>query len=308
MTKFLSMLTLLSVFTITASVAGEKSYQATSLLGEKLYSILPDPDDKDNKLVQDLNAAKAKYDADPMNADNIIWYGRRTAYTGNFRKAITIFSEGIEKHPEDARFYRHRGHRYITIREFDHAIADFEKAVRLMEGTENFMEPDGAPNKYNIPVSSHKGNIWYHLGLAYYLKQDWENALRAYRNGYNTGNNADNLVSTSHWKYMILRRMGKEKEALAELAPIRADMKILENDYYHRLCLFYKGEILEAEMFADKKDSIQNSGASYGQANWYLYNGKKKKAVKMMEDFVSTSKIWGAFGYIAAEADLASFK
>ena len=308
MKKLLPFIAIMSVLAINSTAASEKKYQATSLLGEKLYHSVPSLDEVDNKLIQALKQAKAKYDADPMNADNIVWYGRRTAYTRDFRKAITIFSEGIEKHPEDARFYRHRGHRYISIREFDHAIADLEKASRLIEGGENYLEPDGAPNKYNIPVSSHHGNIWYHLGLAYYLKQDWENSLRAYRNAYNTGNNDDNRVSTTHWKYMILRRMGKEKEAIAELASITTDMKILENDYYYRLCLFYKGYISENEMFLDQKDTIQNSGAYYGHANWYLYNGHKDKSLKMMEKFTSTSNIWAAFGYIAAEADLASFK
>ena len=51
-----------------------------------------------------------------MDVDNIIWYGRRTAYLGDYREAIRIFSEGIEKHSKDARMYRHRGHRYISIR------------------------------------------------------------------------------------------------------------------------------------------------------------------------------------------------
>ena len=303
MTKFVTMLMLMLGLAVSPSVAGDGKYQATSLLGEKLYSA-PGSD----KALQALKEAKVRYDADPMDADNIIWYGRRMAYTGNFRKAITIFSEGIEKHPEDARFYRHRGHRYISIREFSHAIADYEKAVRLIKGSPDRIEPDGAPNKYNIPVSSLHSNIWYHLGLAYYLKHDWDKALWAYRIAYDSLDNDDNRVATSHWKYMILRRMGREEDALAELASITADMKILENDYYHRLCLYYKGEISEDAMFLNHTDNIGNSGASYGQANWYFYNGQQEKALKMMKEFTGSSKIWAAFGYIAAESDLASIK
>ena len=62
--------------------------------------------------------------------------------------------------------YRHRGHRYVSIREFDRAIADLEYAATLIEGTEDEIEPDGMPNAMNIPVSSLHSNIWYHLGLA----------------------------------------------------------------------------------------------------------------------------------------------
>ena len=115
--------------------------QAVALNGIPRYS--PEPPER---LVQQLDAARAEYEASPDDADNIIWYGRRRAYTGDYRGAIETFSEGIEKFPDDARMYRHRGHRYISIREFDRAIADLEKAAELIEGTENEVEPDGAPN------------------------------------------------------------------------------------------------------------------------------------------------------------------
>ncbi len=68
------------------------------------------------------------------------------------------------------------------IREFDRAIQDFEKAATLIEGTEDKIEPDGLPNAQNIPVSTLHTNIWYHLGLAYYLQHDLENALRRRHN------------------------------------------------------------------------------------------------------------------------------
>ena len=60
--------------------------------------------------------------------------------------------------------YRHRGHRYITVAQFDRAIADFEKAVALIKGTPDEIEPDGAPNPTGKPRSTLHFNIWYHLG------------------------------------------------------------------------------------------------------------------------------------------------
>ncbi len=95
--------------------------QATTLSGKPLYSTAPSQAVLDN-----LAEAKTNYDANPNDADNIIWYARRTAYTGDFRGAIEIFSEGIEKFPNDDRMHRHRGHRYISIRQFDRTIADLE--------------------------------------------------------------------------------------------------------------------------------------------------------------------------------------
>ena len=201
--------------------------------------------------------------------------------------------------------YRHRGHRYVSIREFDRAIEDLEHASQLIEGTENEIEPDGLPNALNIPISSLHGNTWYHLGLAYYLKHDWPNAYRAYKAGFDAGRNDDNRVSTTHWLYMILRRMGKHEAANDVLEVITADMNVIENTVYHNLCLFYKGEITLEEMLGDDADSSTGAAAAYGIANWYYYNGDKTEAQARLESLLATDS-WSAFGFIAAEADLAA--
>ena len=88
--------------------------QAMSLLGEPLVSAEPSVNTLNN-----LSQARTEYEAEPGIAENIIWYGRRTAYAGDYRRAIEIFTEGVQKFPKDPRFFRHRGHRYLSIREFD---------------------------------------------------------------------------------------------------------------------------------------------------------------------------------------------
>src|SRR5688572_25663821 len=50
-----------------------------------------------------LARARAEYEKNPNDAEAIIWLGRRTAYLGRYQEAIEIFSEGIRKHPRDAR-------------------------------------------------------------------------------------------------------------------------------------------------------------------------------------------------------------
>jgi len=271
-----------------------------SLTGQPLYSAPPGED-----VLARLQQAKKEYEDDSANADNIIWYGRRTAYAGDYRGAIDIFSAGIAQFPNDARLYRHRGHRYISIRQFDRAISDLERAAALIEGTEHEIEPDGLPNALNIPVSSLHGNIWYHLGLAYYLKQDWPNAFRAYKNGFDSGSNDDNRVSTTHWLYMIKRRMGDAEGAAELLDVISADMDVIENTSYHDLCLFYKGDKTAAELLGGGEDSATGAATVYGVGNWYYYSGEEKRADEILDELLATDS-WSAFGFIAAEADLAS--
>ncbi|MBT8273433.1 MAG: tetratricopeptide repeat protein, partial [Bacteroidia bacterium] len=246
------------------------------------------------------------YNSDPMNPDFIIWLGRRTAYLGDYKAAIGIYHEGILKFPEDARFYRHSGHRYISTRRLDLAIRDLEKAASLIEGKEDKIEPDGIPNKLNTPVSSLHTNIYYHLGLAYYLKADWRNALAHFDNCLKASTNDDMRVAASHWLYMILRRMNLPDEASQILQPVNANMTIIENDGYHQLLLFYKGELSEDQLSGN--DSLGSSEAvQYGIANWYFYNEDIDKAKAMFQSIIDNGN-WAAFGFIAAEAELARLK
>ena len=269
--------------------------QAVSLMGEKLFSAPPS-----EGLVSSYENAKKNYEMDRSKPDNLIWFGRWTAYKGDYREAIRIFSDGIKRFPQDARFYRHRGHRYISIREFDRAISDFEKAVDLIEGKEDKIEPDGKPNAMNIPVSSLHSNIWYHLGLAYYLKNDLINAENAYRIAVETSTNDDKLVSTTHWLYMILRLQNKDEEAEKVLGPIIQELNVIENLAYHDLCLFYKGELgmVTGVSFTD----IMDDAVLYGIGNWYFYNEQAEKAKEVFEKILKKDS-WASFGYIAAETD-----
>jgi len=266
---------------------------------EKVYSLsIPS-----EKLLQQFEEAKTAYEKEPDNPDLLIWYGRRKAYLGHYQEAIDIYTEGIKKFPEDARIYRHRGHRYISIREFDKAINDLSKASELIEGKPNEIEPDGMPNAQNIPVSTLHGNIWYHLGLAYYLKQDFENAYKAYLKCRESGSKDDNLVSSTHWLYMIQRRLGNKSAADSLLQPITRELKIIENMSYHKLCLFYKGLLSEEELLPKGESSSASDAVAYGLANWYLVEGQDEKGLKLMRQIVEGPN-WSSFGYIAAESDL----
>ncbi len=253
-----------------------------------------------------LDEARRNFEVKPNDPGARIWLGRRLAYLGRFSDAIEVYSKGIKKFPRDARFYRHRGHRYITLRKFDLAIDDFENAAKLIKGKPDEVEPDGQPNVRNIPTSTLHFNIWYHLGLSYYLTGQNQRALNSYRECLKVSRNSDAIVATSHWLYMTLRRMNRASEAARVLEPIREGMEIIENDGYYRLLLMYKGSISPDNLLAETLRQAGSAGSSsilYGVANWYLYNGRRDEALKIFGQMVSGDQ-WTSFGYIAAEADL----
>jgi tetratricopeptide (TPR) repeat protein len=278
--------------------------EATSLLGKPLHSAQPSGEAR-QALEANLAAARAAYEKSPDDPDAIIWLGRRTAYLGRYRQAIDIFSRGIEKHPGDARMYRHRGHRYITVRAFDRAVADFSKAAELVAGKPDVIEPDGQPNSRNVPTSTLNSNIFYHLGLAHYLLGQFDKAADAYRQCLAFSKNPDMLVATTHWQYMTLRRLNRSSDAQALLAPITSEMDIIENASYHKLLMMYKGAST-AESLVGAAAGLDAATIGYGVANWHLYHGRRDEAITVLREIVEKNAgQWPAFGYIAAEADLA---
>jgi len=277
-----------------------------SLLGKPLFPPELGPEEREKRRAN-LERARAAYKRDPSDVDAIIWLGRRTAYLGRYRDAVTIFTGGIRRFPQEPRLYRHRGHRYITLRRFEDAIWDLDRAARLVEGQEDRVEPDGLPNARNEPRSTLQTNIGYHLGLARFLRAEYREAQTAYRECRRLAANDDMLVAVSHWLWMTQRRLGLPGEAEKTLVPIRADMDVIENHDYHRLLLLYKGEIEPEELleqFLGQGGEIGGATIGFGLANWFRVTGERRRAEAILERIVAETP-WPAFGHIAAEADLA---
>src|SRR3954469_7250497 len=206
----------------------EKKPVVVSLLGKEYFE--PERSaEAQAKLDSNLSVAKANWEKDPSE-ENFIWYGRRLGYLSRFQESMDILSKGIEKYPASVKLYRHRGHRFISMRRFDDAIADLKKAKEMMPDSPLEIEPDGSPNKLNIPLSSTQFNVLYHLALAHYLKGEFEMARQMYDLCMTTCDNDDLLVATADWLYMTERRMGRENEAKALLGKVTDKMNIIEND------------------------------------------------------------------------------
>ncbi len=281
-----------------------QDHQAMSLMGQPLHEAPPGAARTRHEAA--LARARAELLDDPEDPLRWIWVGRQLGYLWRMPEAIETFTLGIERFPDDARFYRHRGHRYISARQFDLAIADLEQAARMIEGRPDRVEPDGLPNALNIPLTTTGFNVWYHLGLARYLSGDYAGAVEAYRRTLEyTGERDDNLAATSDWLYMSLQRLGRTAEANAVLDPIHADMNIIENHAYHRRLMLYKGLLQPEAVWGDTEPSpLDLATLGYGLGNWYQSHGHAGLAYSLWER-VTKTPYWPAFGYIAAEVDLA---
>lgn len=279
----------------------EKNGEAISFLGETFFR--PEDDittflQKDSLLLE----AKTIYQTDTTDLHSIIWYGRRLAAMYKFRDAITIFSAGITFHPDAPELYRHRGQLYITTRHPDAAINDLSTASSLSKTRMIETEPDAIPNKLDLPLTNLRFNIYYHLGLAWFIKGDYKKAIEAFSSCRPFAINPDLKVAQTYWLYLSFQRIAEIQSAVSLLDTIDPNDEIIQNDAYLRTLLLYKSSLDAHDLEGIIPDSISDPIELYGISTWYSWNKKEKQASIFRRKILSSTD-WTNIGYIAAEAD-----
>ncbi|MBL8207418.1 MAG: tetratricopeptide repeat protein [Blastocatellia bacterium] len=274
---------LLMIFLVGGIVQAQPAKpEIVSLLGVKLSA---QADEKG-----EVAAAEKKLATDPHNIDLLVALGRAQASVWRYQDAIATYTRGLKLAPKNAPIiallYRHRGHRYISTRQFDKAVADLERAAKL---------------------NDHDFDIWYHLGLAYYLKGNYNKAINAYeqcRAVAEKEGKDDSVIAVSDWLYMAYRRARKDVDAAKALERITPNMNVKENKSYFDRLLFYKGLKQETEIFnLEKATDLEIATVGYGLGNWHWYHGNRAKAEEYFRK-ITSGKYWPAFGFIAAEVEL----
>ncbi len=281
--------------------------EGISKLGTPLLAQEPAPEARP-RLQKDLEAAQAAFLKTPDDVDTIVRLGRRTSAMNRYREAAEIYSRGLTRYPGDARLLRYRGHRYITLREYDKATADLARAADLVRGKED--QPDGDPPAGPLSAASSTlhYSIYYHLGLAYYLRGDFARALPAYRECLRIAQgNDDRVVAATDWLYLTLRRLGKNEEAAKLLPANLADLKVTENQVYRNRLRMYRGELTPDDLLRAGGDDVGLATYGYAVGSLYLLGGETEKA-KAAFTRVVEGRAWPAFGYAAAEAELARMR
>lgn len=237
------------------------------------YRSLPDTDA--------VKTARAAVDADPKSIGKIIELGVAQSGARQFREAIATFTRGLALEPNNALLLRWRGHRYLSVREFDKAFADLSRGSKI------------DPTIY--------GN-WYHLGIVQFLRGDFAGAAASFAKAQPIAPDPGELAGSTDWLWMSLSRAGRGAEAKAMLDR-RPDNKPVTNAYTRRLQL-YRGEIgPDAVVTAADTDEVQVATLAYGLGNWYLVKGDKTNARKWFERSVQSGG-WPGFGFIVSEVEL----
>jgi len=269
-------------------------------------------------------------------SDRFLYAARLKSYLGKFEEAEAILTEGLEQDPDNATILRNRGHRRITLRKYDGALADLTRASELIAGTQDeheFYQRDTEPDLVNIilgrmdkvreqhiPVNAETiaatkgmykstlhGSVWYHLGVVKYLTADFQGSFDDFGRSQELGVDDDSLVATFDWRYMSLRRLGRTEEAASLLNAFDTSSLTVTagEDFYLRRLKLYKGESTPEKVLEELSESFLSLATQgYGVGNWYLYNGNEEAARSTFELVVKHGTP-NAFAYMAAEAELA---
>ena len=223
--------------------------------------------------------------ADPAKVELIVALGLAQSGVRQYREAIATFTDGLRRVPGDPVLLRWRGHRYLSVREFDRALADLEEGTRA------------DPSIYGL---------WYHLGVTRYALGNFADAAEAFVRAQPIAPDGNELAGATDWLWMSLMRAGHPAEAEAMLRA-RPDTLPSTNLYSRRLQL-YRG-LIGPDRVGDPADTADVSRATlhYGLGNWYLVQGDSTRALTEFERAVASGG-WPAFGFIVAEQELRRFR
>lgn len=266
------------------------------------WPTIPEPPSSGDPHAAEAARLRARLVDGATDVDTIVWFGRRLAYLGCYEDAITVYTRGLELHPDEPHLLRHRGHRFITVRDFDRAVADLGRAAERIAGRPDEVEPDGLPNARGIPTSTLRTNVLYHLGLAHRLRGEHGAAADAFADCVDASTTADMEIAARYWLCLCLWSLDLPEPAAETASAVPADADVLENHAYHRLCLLFSGRCTAAEVLGAETGEPSGTVA-YGMASWHLAMGRFDEGVSWLRRAAAEGAP-AAFGRIAAEVDL----
>ncbi|HUR79256.1 MAG TPA: tetratricopeptide repeat protein [Thermoanaerobaculia bacterium] len=218
---------------------------------------------------------------DPNNVQKIIALGVAQAGVWQFREAIETFSKGLMIAPNDAMLYRWRGHRYLSVRELDRALADLQKGYA---------------------IDSTNYGILYHLGIVRFARGEYNEAARLFTMALPRAPNAGEQGGSVDWLWMSLMRAGRTADAKAHLDR-KPDTQPNTNAYSTRIKL-YRGELRPDQVLAaGDTTNVGRSTLNYGLGNWYLVSGDTANARAAFAASIAAGG-WPGFGFILSEIEL----
>ncbi|MES3035359.1 MAG: tetratricopeptide repeat protein [Gemmatimonadota bacterium] len=264
----------LAALALAAPVAGAQSVQYRSPAGVE-YRAQAD--------TGPIARAQAALDADPRNVPKHIALAVAQSGARQFREAIATLTRGLAIAPNDPMLLRWRGHRYLSVREFDLARADLTRGLAL---------------------DSTNYGILFHLGVLRFVEGDFGAAAELFAKAQPRAPDGGERAGSTDWLWMSLARAGRLPEATAMLARRPDSLPAPPGYAYVTRLRLYRGELTPQTLFApgDTAD-VQVATLNYGLGNWFMARRDTVQARAAWQRAVASGG-WPGFGFIVSEAEL----
>jgi tetratricopeptide (TPR) repeat protein len=220
----------------------------------------------------------------PADGDAHLFRCRALAGLRRHEEAIAACTEAVRLKPDNPDALRDRGHYYLNLGRIEPGLTDLKRAESL--------------------TKSDRG-IYYHLGMAYYLRGDFASAATAF--GACSKNSSDDgaKIECQAWQYPSLRRAGREEEARRLLGSITArSLAGHPGNYLDRLLLFTGARSEQA--VADTmsvEGALSETTVGYSLGLWHLLQGRPGQARAYFQRVLATGYTT-SWGYRAAASDV----
>lgn len=290
---------LLTPAVLAQSVSEARPQEAVSFSGKPLYRyIIPEERLAETESrIAELEAKQKKSEEDYINL------GYLYVNAGKYQGAIELYTRGLEEFPNSFKLLRHRGHRFINVRQLEKAIVDLEKALELL-GKEN-------SDVYQYRLSGERFGtyehwIWYHIALYHYLNEDYAKAAEAYEICVTTATNNEVLIGAVDWLYNAYQKNGEPEKAVEALKYVPDDIESRQNYPYYQRVMLYKGlrnpnDIIDLDKPGEEWNGLDMTNG-YGVGNWYKWQGDEETA-QLIYDNILKTPFWGAWAYVVTDRE-----
>jgi tetratricopeptide (TPR) repeat protein len=199
-------------------------------------------------------------------------------------EAVAACSESLRLKPNGAEALRDRGHYYLNLGRIELGLADLQRAESMTKDDRG---------------------VYYHLGMAHYLRGDFAAAATAYEGCQRNSSDEGARTECQAWLYPSLVRAGREAQARDLLRGITStSLPGHPGNYLDRLLLF-SGARTEAQVAAtmSAEGALSETTVGYTLGLWHLLQGRSERARPYFQRVLDTGYTT-SWGYRAAASEM----
>ena len=167
-----------------------------------------------------------------------------------------------------------------------------------MAGHADSFEPDGAPNKRGLTISTYRGNLHYYLGQTSFATGDYHRMVRELDLSGTSPialDIPDHRIAVVFWKYLAYMKLGETSAAESLLHSVPAELDLIENQTYHQAI-----KVLQGVIPPQQAESEGDSLSRFALGMRLGFAGDQAESNRVLASLVSDN----ALGYWPAEAEL----